>query len=295
MHENYIRDAIEGFLMQKTTFRVEILIHDDASTDKTASIVKEYEEQHPGLIYGTYQVENQYQKRIKTENYIKPHPRRGKYIASCEGDDYWTDPFKLQKQIDFLEGNKEYSLCTHDYILKYEHKDIPDQLRSDSLSYLKKRKIKNNNAFRVTLQDFCKHLAGIHTATIVYRKDLLTNKPKPRKKIISGDYVRNIALLKKGDGAFLPDTMSVLRKNPGGITQQKKGGRENFEIVSEKFFFLANIVPGKNKLYFYVRLNKAYIKMVLGNELYKMPWVKRLKYIPSWFYHTYGIFVSLFI
>ncbi len=116
MHENFIRDAIEGFVMQKTTFRVEVLIHDDASTDKTADIVREYEKKHPQLIKTTYQIENQYKKKPKTDKHVKPHPRRGKYVALCEGDDYWTDPLKLQKQVEFLEGNEDYVLTYHNWV-----------------------------------------------------------------------------------------------------------------------------------------------------------------------------------
>ncbi|MEI6696153.1 MAG: glycosyltransferase [Bacteroidota bacterium] len=114
MHENFIRDAIEGFLMQQTNFKIEILIHDDASTDKTADIVREYENKYPKLIFPTYQVENQYRKNPKTSKNVEQPVRRGKYIAKCEGDDYWIDPLKLQKQVDFLEKNKEYGLVFTD-------------------------------------------------------------------------------------------------------------------------------------------------------------------------------------
>lgn len=110
-HEKYIRDAIEGFLMQKTTFPLEILIHDDASTDKTASIVKEYEQKFPHLIKPIYQTENQYSKKDGTIGRIQRNRARGKYYAICEGDDYWIDPLKLQKQVDFLEQHSEYGLC----------------------------------------------------------------------------------------------------------------------------------------------------------------------------------------
>ena len=110
-HENYISQAIEGFLAQKTSFNFEIIIHDDASTDATASIVKKYEQEHPNLIKAIYQKENQYSQGIKPwPNFVFPIAR-GKYIALCEGDDYWTDPYKLQKQVDFLEANPEYILC----------------------------------------------------------------------------------------------------------------------------------------------------------------------------------------
>jgi glycosyltransferase involved in cell wall biosynthesis len=122
-HEKYIRDAIEGFLMQKTTFPVEILIHDDASTDKTAQIVKEYAENHSDLIITIFQTENQYSQGIKPwPNFVFPRAR-GKYIALCEGDDYWTDPLKLQKQVDFLEEYTEYNICFHNVKVYIENEN----------------------------------------------------------------------------------------------------------------------------------------------------------------------------
>jgi glycosyltransferase involved in cell wall biosynthesis len=112
-HEKYISEAIESFLMQKTNFEYEILIHDDASTDNTAKIIKEYEKKYPKMIKPICQKENQYSKNIKID-YTFNFPRaKGKYIAICEGDDYWTDPLKLQKQVDYMELHPECSLCTH--------------------------------------------------------------------------------------------------------------------------------------------------------------------------------------
>ena len=114
-HEKFIAEAIESFLMQETNFKFEILIHDDASTDRTAEIIKEYELQYPELIKPIYQSENQYSKgnSANTINHINLNRAKGKYIAVCEGDDYWIDPYKLQKQVDCMEKNPEYSLCVH--------------------------------------------------------------------------------------------------------------------------------------------------------------------------------------
>ncbi|MBN1214147.1 MAG: glycosyltransferase family 2 protein, partial [Candidatus Lokiarchaeota archaeon] len=108
-HVNYIKDSIQGFIIQKTSFPFEILIHDDASTDGTTEIVKDYEHKYASLIKPIYQKDNQYSKGISPGN-INRKRATGKYIAICEGDDYWTDPYKLQKQVDFLESNPEYGL-----------------------------------------------------------------------------------------------------------------------------------------------------------------------------------------
>ena len=112
-HEPYIRECLDGILMQKTNFAFELLIHDDASTDGTADIIREYEAKYPDIIKPIYQTENQYSKGVKINATIQFPRAKGKYIALCEGDDYWTDPLKLQKQVDFMEANPNCSLCCH--------------------------------------------------------------------------------------------------------------------------------------------------------------------------------------
>jgi glycosyltransferase involved in cell wall biosynthesis len=114
-HEAFVRQCLDGFLMQKTDFDIEILVHDDASTDNTQSILREYESKYPDKIFPLYETENKYSNGYKGRmdivfNYARA---RGKYIASCEGDDYWTDPQKLQKQVDFMESHPDYSVCFH--------------------------------------------------------------------------------------------------------------------------------------------------------------------------------------
>lgn len=112
--EDYIGQAIESFLMQKTNFDFEILIHDDASTDGTAEIVRTYEKMYPDKIRAILQTENQHSKGVKITSGILTPLAQGKYIAVCEGDDFWTDENKLQKQYDYMEQHPECSMCTHD-------------------------------------------------------------------------------------------------------------------------------------------------------------------------------------
>ena len=115
-HCDYIRQCFDGILMQQTNFPFEIIVNDDCSTDGTAEIIKEYELNHPTLFKVTYQKENQYSKGVRGMFPKFCFPRaKGKYIALCEGDDYWTDPLKLQKQVDFLESNLDYVLVCHQY------------------------------------------------------------------------------------------------------------------------------------------------------------------------------------
>lgn len=108
-HAPFIRQSLDGMLMQEEV-DYEILIHDDCSTDGTTEIVKEYAAKYPDKIFPLYEEENQYSKGVWVDGYNYKRAR-GKYIAYCEGDDYWTDPLKLQKQVEFMEAHLEYSVC----------------------------------------------------------------------------------------------------------------------------------------------------------------------------------------
>lgn len=121
-HEKYISDALEGFVTQKTNFAYEVLIHDDASTDGTRQIIEDYARRYPHIIKPILQTENQYSKGIRITNELLLPQARGKYLAFCEGDDFWTDPEKLQHQVDFLESHPEYVACVHNS-LKYNCED----------------------------------------------------------------------------------------------------------------------------------------------------------------------------
>ena len=120
-HEEYIRDALEGFLMQETDFTYEVLIHDDASTDGTADIIREYEKKYPEIIKPIYQTENQYSQGLSPSrnNFVRA---QGEFIAICEGDDYWTDKDKLQIQVDALKTHQQVDLCFHPCVIIDEDK-----------------------------------------------------------------------------------------------------------------------------------------------------------------------------
>lgn len=142
-HAPFIRDCLDGFLMQKCDFEFEILIHDDASTDGTRDIIKEYQEKYPEIIKPMFQSENQYSKGVRGIMARFNFPRaKGKYIALCEGDDYWISKEKLQKQVSFLEANVEYSLVFSGRIVvdkngEFLREEIPNKLRytiSDNFS-----------------------------------------------------------------------------------------------------------------------------------------------------------------
>jgi glycosyltransferase involved in cell wall biosynthesis len=113
-HEPYLRDCLEGFVMQQTSFPFVAIVHDDASTDGSTAIIREYEEKYPDIIKPIYETENQWRKPDGSLGRIMNaaiDATGAKYVAMCEGDDYWTDPLKLQKQVDFLESHPDYVMC----------------------------------------------------------------------------------------------------------------------------------------------------------------------------------------
>ncbi|MDY3756577.1 MAG: glycosyltransferase [Treponema sp.] len=158
-HEPYIAQALDGFLMQKTNFPFEVIVHDDASTDRTADIVREYEKKYPKIIKAIYQTENQYSKQDGSIGRIMNAACKGEYIALCEGDDYWIDENKLQMQVDFLEKNSEYGMC-------YTKANV----------YIQKEQNFRNGAIGAAFDSFDDLvLKGnrVPTLTTVYRRDLL--------------------------------------------------------------------------------------------------------------------------
>ena len=163
-HKNYIRDCLEGFLMQKTNFPFEVLIHDDASTDGTIDILKEYQAKYPDIIKPYFEIENCYSqgKPFTVPNYSRAV---GKYLAFCEGDDFWTDKNKLQMQYDFMEAHTDYSMCgTGLYLLNHIEKtyrpvafpksDFDGQTRELSLKILCGQHPFRNQTVFVRMQDY---------------------------------------------------------------------------------------------------------------------------------------------
>ena len=122
-HKPYLRQCLDGFVMQKTNFKFVAVVHDDCSTDGSQEIIREYEEKYPDLIKPIYEKENQYSKKDGSLIRVIHESLKAfdtKYIALCEGDDYWIDSLKLQKQVDFLDTHTDIGLCYTDYKKIYQ-------------------------------------------------------------------------------------------------------------------------------------------------------------------------------
>ncbi|MBQ3041416.1 MAG: glycosyltransferase [Clostridia bacterium] len=203
-HEPYLRKCLDGFVNQKCNFEYEVLIHDDASTDNSASIIREYEEKYPNIIKPIYQTENQMSKGVKiSSTYIYPIAK-GEYIAWCEGDDYWTSEDKLQRQVDFLDEHPEYIACIHKYDVINRKGEKVDKI---TFGYYE-----NEGVY--TLDDFQKYEMPGQLATYVCRNIFTSNLEKYlcfEKAKLPGDMKITLFLLLYGDIWRLDEKHSVYR------------------------------------------------------------------------------------
>lgn len=201
-HVDYIRQCLDGFLMQKTTFPIEILVHDDASIDGTADIVREYEALYPDLIKPIYQNVNQYSKGVKVTLEYQYSRAKGKYIALCEGDDYWTDSLKLQKQVDFLERNSDYSMACSDAVIQTKDVELNWSRYSANMDIPIEDIIINGGLF-------------VQTASYIFRRDLLDNYPNFCKQCHVGDYPLIIYAALNGNVRWFAEKQVVYRFSMG--------------------------------------------------------------------------------
>lgn len=217
-HEPYIRQCLEGFVMQKTNFRFEAIVHDDASTDGTADIIREYAEKYPDIIKPIFETENQYSKHDGSLQRIMNEHTHGKYVAMCEGDDYWIDPYKLQKQVDFLESHSEY-VMSHTSFKYYYERDRRYYAAHDIQKNIQ------NLSDNPELVLFNKY--HVQTLTVLIRRDILdlvsTADPFLFRSgyFMMGDTQLWYSLAKEGKVHFLPEVTSVYRKNDTSVTRTK--------------------------------------------------------------------------
>lgn len=216
-HASFVASCLDGFLAQKTTFPFEVVVHDDASTDESALIIKEYEKKFPKIIKPIYETENQYSKGT-IDGKIIPF-LIGKYVAFCEGDDYWCSSEKLQKQVDFLEANPDFSACTHNSIIQ-------------SMGLLRKRKAMfsiDDKVLDISSKDYKLYFSNrFHISSLVCKKDFFVNRPmfcfaQPNV----GDLPLCIFLLFQGKIMRFGKTMSVYRcGTPGSWSRRVSSNSE---------------------------------------------------------------------
>ena len=208
--EKYIAQTLDGFVRQKTNFPFEVIIHDDASTDSTAQIIQDYTSRYPQIIRPIYQAENQYQKGVdSTLVYVIPQCR-GKYLALCEGDDFWTDETKLQRQFDYLESHPDCPLVAHKTMRVFEDGSYLGPFSSIDLS--------TPEACHWSTEKVIRHVNDFHTSSLFFRADYYANNRDILPKITAFDYTLKIMLSTDlpGDVYIMPKVMSAYRVSAKG-------------------------------------------------------------------------------
>lgn len=215
-HEPYLRDCFEGFVIQQTNFPFVAIVHDDASTDGSAAIIREYEEKYPHIFKPIYEIENQYSKHNGSLERIMDEAidaTGAKYIAMCEGDDYWIDPLKLQKQVDILENDKSLMLCCTNCSVVDNH--------SNEIHAVRGGVVKNDIQGRYNLRDFFSENHQYPTLSVVYRRthtQEIAEKYAHTRNPFLGDWTLWICLLIYGDAYFLNEVTCAYRINPTSVT-----------------------------------------------------------------------------
>jgi glycosyltransferase involved in cell wall biosynthesis len=231
-HESYIEKAIEGVLQQICDFNIELIIANDCSPDCTDTIIANIIQNHPkGSIIKYY----------KNKNNIGMMPNfifalkqcKGKYIALCEGDDYWTDNLKLQKQVDFLEANSDYVLCFHQVAILKSNGTIVDDFIT---------KVPDNHE---TIDDLARHGNYIHTPSVVYR-NIIKEFPSEFKITPIGDFFLYMILAEYGKLKYLTDIMCVYRHGIG-VFSSKTDFKVSLNIIELFSCLLSSLKDKKIK------------------------------------------------
>ena len=218
-HEPYLRDCFEGFVMQKTNFRFVAIVHEDCSTDNSAAIIREYEAKYPDIFRPIYETENQWHKTDGSLGRIMSaaiDATGAKYIAMCEGDDYWTDPYKLQKQVDYMESHPECAVCFHPVMV---HDQQTGDEYQDTLTKVPQI---------TTIHDLARLNNYIHTPSVMYRYNPKVSETMSQLgKLGVGDYLSHMLYAENGNICKLPDYMAVYRQGVGVWTGPNSDGEKN--------------------------------------------------------------------
>lgn len=276
--EGYIKDALDGFLKQKTSFPYEVLIHDDASTDRTGQIIREYAERYPDIIKPILQTENQYSKGLTNISGTFNFPRAaGRYVAMCEGDDYWVDEEKLQMQVDYMEAHPDCSLCFHSAEVQVLERAVTErQMRP----FIRNRV--------VAPEEIIDKRSGYPTASLLFRTEMVKDLPDFYVQAPIADIPLQLLAAARGYGYYIDRPMCVYRL--GGAAswtsmmkqgdyegkqqryfQQMKAMYQGFDQMSGGRFH-DRVERAVDRLYFLTQVNTRHYETVLDKryrEFYK--------------------------
>lgn len=284
-HEKYIRDCLDGFVNQKVNFRFEVIVHDDASTDNTVQIIQEYAEKYPEIIKPILQKENQYSKGANIgQEFLYPN-FRGKYIAICEGDDYWCDNSKLQKQVDFLEENEDYVACVHPTRVDNYMDGTSFELRAF------------DKDCTVNVVDvLSKHTPIFHTTSIFYRRKVYEDVPEMcNNNEMWWDYSKLVMLALYGKIFYINEVMSVYRTLTEGSWTLRTRGKKNrslnldfpkamikaLRFADEYSSYQYHTILERSILEFEYQVWRAepHLRLLLNQRIYKLNAIRIIKMV----------------
>lgn len=218
-HEKYIADALDSFLMQELDYPFEIIVHDDASTDRTPEIIRQYVEKYPNYIVPILQETNKHSQGIKLRQFIEPFVK-GKYVATCEGDDFWTDRHKLKRQVELMESHPDYIACYHKVAVVDTNKEITGRVLGIKTE-ISRLIHKEESAIGGTL----------HISSLMVLSQYYFNRPEWMSIAIHGDYALALYLSLEGNVYFINEIMSSYRTGVENSKMTKM--RENYSIENE--------------------------------------------------------------
>ena len=278
-HEKYIKEALEGFVIQKTDFPFVAIVHDDASTDNTAAIIREYAEKYPDIIFPIFEKENLYSKwdgSLKEIMNEACEATEAKYYAMCEGDDYWIDPLKLQKQVDFMEANPDYSLC----FTKAQVISDDPKVNLTIYDHLKEKEYSADDIIRKWT---------IPTASTLIKANVFKAVPS-HKDFCVGDNVLFLTSATKGKLYCLDDKTCVYRRQSDGwvlktgkIEILKKHLKHN-KALSDTFTTLKlpsliNLLGREHASFTFYKIKTKHLPINEIKEGYKIAGIKYLKHL----------------
>lgn len=313
-HAPYIEQTLKGFAMQETTFPVVYCIVDDASTDGEQRVLREWADKNLSMCeksvscirkeeYGEVMVshykenknvifviillkENHYKQKKSKLQYVSEWLNNSKYHALCEGDDYWTDPYKLQIQVSFLENHIDYSICSH-RILKYDedtkvyYEDRLEKLFKD------KQGVDYTNRSKIWLSE---------TASTVYRREAVSEYERYPGK--TRDNVRTYFILKKGKGFCLSSKMSVYRQHSGGIFSKQS---VNSRLLDGSYLALKELYEYEHSTDARVLYYRCYAytflssrgKIFFSEKFNIFKFLSLIYYIPSIFFGVHPVYKKI--
>lgn len=261
-HESFLEQCLSGFVIQKTNFSFVAIVHDDASTDNSKKIIEKYSRLYPQIIKPIFEEENIYQRNDGSIFKLMESKMIGKYVAICDGDDYWTDPYKLQKQVDFLEKHPNYSMCIHSSQCLL---DTTHQFIDSAFSHIEDKDYSATELFENW---------QAATSSFVFNRNALNYHISDYRDILYMDIIYVLRCAEIGKIRGISDAMSVYRINRNGVTQRNDMELSNITRYPRHIKFISDN---------FSCVKKSSLKRALGTVLLYKSFTYDKYFSKTWF------------